>query len=119
VPPEVQVSIVLASADTWTEAEFEKLAAASFRKAGWQAFHTARGRGRDGDWMTNTSEPGLPDWLFIRPPHVVFIELKKQAGRPTPEQRKVIASIQRCTSVEAWFARPSDWPSLVEIREGA
>lgn len=119
VPPEVQISVVLASADSWTEAEFARLAAATFRRAGWMAFHSERGRGERGDWMTNTSEPGLPDWLFIRPPHLVFIEMKKQSGRATRDQVKVIASIQACTEVEAWFARPSDWATLVRIREGA
>lgn len=116
VPPEVVLSTVVQYADTYTEAEFSNLVVARFRDAGWMCFHAERGRGRDGDWMTNTSDPGLPDWLFIKAPTVLFIELKKQRrSKPSPDQVRVIAELQQCTSVEAYFGRPADFPALIAL----
>lgn len=110
------LATVVHYADSYTEAEWSNLVVARFRDAGWMCFHAERGRGRDGDWMTNTSDPGLPDWLFIRPPTVLFVELKRQRNRkPAPEQVRVIAALQACTTVEGYFARPADFPALMAL----
>lgn len=114
-PPEVRLSIVVREANSYTEAEFQSLVVARFRDAGWMCFHAERGRGRAGDWMTNTGDAGLPDWLFIRPPLVLFVELKTEKGSASPEQVRVIAALQKCTRVEAYFVPPHDYPALMNI----
>jgi hypothetical protein len=114
-PPEVRLSIVVREARSYTEAEFQSLVVARFRDAGWMCFHAERGRGRDGDWLTNSGDKGLPDWLFIRPPVMLLIEMKRESGKPSPEQVRVIRAVQSCTRVEGYFARPSDFPHLMAI----
>lgn len=115
-PPEAILATVVRYADSYTEAEWSNLVVARFRDAGWMCFHAERGRGRDGDWMTNTSDAGLPDWLFIKAPRMLFIELKRQANkRPSPEQVRVIAEIQRCETVEGYFGRPLDFAALMQL----
>lgn len=116
VPPQARLAAVVQWATTYTEAEWQSLVVSTFRDAGWMCFHADRGRGRDGDWLTNTGDAGLPDWLFIRPPTALFIELKKQKGsKPTTDQVRVIAALQACTNLEAYFARPAQFPTLHEL----
>lgn len=110
------MATVLRYADTYTEAEWSSLVVARFRDAGWMCFHAERARGRDGDWMTNTGDDGLPDWLFIRPPTLLFVELKRQKGsKASPSQVRVIGAIQQCTEVAGYFARPAQFDKLMAI----
>lgn len=67
---------------------------------GWWCFHVLRSRG---------SEAGLPDLLLVRPPRVVFLELKRENGRLSAAQRSVLAFLGACPGVEALLIRPRDW----------
>jgi len=115
IPLEAQAQHIVQWADTFPERTFERAVVRWFRLQGWRAFHDERMRGRDGDWLTNSSEPGLPDWVFIRPPYCLFIELKKQSGKPSKEQVRVIKDLQACDRLGAWFARPSDAVTLLGL----
>lgn len=59
---------------------------------------------------------GLPDWLLIRPPRVVFAELKVDGGRVRPAQKEVRALLARCPGVEVytWWL-PAAWPQVREV----
>lgn len=119
-PPEARLAVVVQYADSYTEKEWSSLVVARFRDAGWLCFHAERGRGRDGDWLTNTGDDGLPDWLFVKRPMALFVELKKQKGsKPTEEQVRVIAELQACAQLAAFFARPADFPRLMRLCDGA
>lgn len=61
------------------------------------------------------STPGLPDLLLVRPPRVVFLELKTNAGRPTQAQLDWLGDLVRCPGVEAYMLRPSDWPQIQAV----
>lgn len=107
IPLAEQLSCVLAHADTWSEKAFERVVIRWFRLHGWLAFHDPR--------TTPSTEPGLPDWVLINPPHVLFIELKKQTGKASTDQVRVIKAIQRCDYVSGYFARPSDAGTLLAL----
>jgi hypothetical protein len=107
VPDDVLASIATKYADQFTEAQFNRFGAGLFRRNGWRAFH---------DPMTTPStDPGLPDWVFIKPPTVLFLEFKKQDGRPSAAQVRVIRDLQACTEVGGFFARPADTPHLLTL----
>lgn len=58
------------------------------------------------------SESGFPDRVFLKPPRVVFAELKAEKGRIRPKQREWLAALAQC-HVEVYLWRPSDWPIIV------
>jgi hypothetical protein len=82
---------------------------------GWLVCHVRKGKVRDGGFLTTTSAAGFPDVVMMRAPQLVFLELKSQAGRSSPEQLEWIAGLQACAGVEAYVARPKDWPHIFDL----
>ena len=69
----------------------------------------------DGYWPSRAERAkraGFPDLVLIRPPRVLFLELKRQTGRLSPIQREVIDQLDACPGVEVQVARPSDWEQV-------
>jgi hypothetical protein len=87
-----------------SEKEWQAKVEATARYQGWWCYHPLRSRG---------SEKGWPDLVMLRPPTALFIELKAEKTRVTPEQRMVMNLLERCTEMQVGLWRPSDWP-LVE-----
>jgi hypothetical protein len=57
---------------------------------------------------------GLPDLVMVRPPRVIFVELKSQHGRLGLWQAAAIALLERCPGVSVFCWRPSDWQNIVQ-----
>ena len=72
---------------------------------GWRTYHT---------WSSKHSAAGLPDVLAIRRPRVVWLELKSQRGRATPEQLAWIVAREACGQ-EVYIVRPLDAERLARI----
>jgi len=70
---------------------------------GWSVYHP---------WMSVRSAAGFPDLVMVRPPRVVFAELKTERGRVTPAQEAWLALLRACPGVEAYLWRPADWEAL-------
>lgn len=87
-----------------SEAEFS-LELASFAKlTGWLGYHTHDSR---------HSEPGFPDWVFVRERHL-FAELKTNRGRLSKAQEVWIARLRNAgAEVHVW--RPCDWDEVVDV----
>lgn len=62
------------------------------------------------------SKRGFPD-LVLCGREVIFVELKKETGRVTTEQREWIDSL-RHAGVRAMVWRPSQWPQIEEFLRG-
>jgi hypothetical protein len=101
----------------WKPSE-EELQANVLRTAGllgWRYYHTRDSR---------KSAGGFPDLVLVRPPRLVFVELKRlperlAAGRPTAEQQAWIedlSEIDRLIRADAAACRPDDIGR--EIRSG-
>ncbi len=89
-----------------TEAEFQRQVVKVAEMYGWRTSHVKRARqGRV--WVTPTAK-GFPDLTLVRPPQLVFLELKKVGGRATPEQIEWVAALQQCAGVEAYIVGPAD-----------
>lgn len=70
----------------------------------WISYHTHDSR---------RSEPGFPDLVLVRPPSVLFVELKTDTGRTTPTQKTWIKALEQCPGVEVYLWRPRDFEAIV------
>ena len=68
----------------------------------WLTYHTYR---------SDRSEPGFPDIVLVRPPRLLFMELKSDKGKLTEEQAEWMALLEQVLGVECALVRPSDWIS--------
>lgn len=88
-----------------SEKEFQSSVVDLAEAMGWRSWH-------DRDARRNAA--GLPDWILLRPPRLLFIELKSETGRLRPEQRAWIDELARCPGVEVHVWKPGDWPEIEE-----
>lgn len=73
---------------------------------GWKVYHP---------WLSIRSERGFPDLTLVRPPRLVFAELKRDGARPTAAQSEWLDRLGRCTGVESYLWRPSDLDAIVLV----
>lgn len=71
---------------------------------GWWPFHV-----RDSRTVTAA---GWPDLVLLKPPRVLFLELKTATGRLRPEQVKVLRGLAD-SGQEVGVFRPTDLPRLL------
>ena len=62
-----------------TEADVQRGLIEAAQTGGWLVYHTHDSR---------RSRKGFPDLVLVRPPKVIFAELKGPGGRVTPEQHR-------------------------------
>jgi len=65
---------------------------------GWLCYHTYDAR---------RCEPGFPDLVMLRPPRLVFAELKTARGRVKAAQQTWLDAL-RAAGAEAYLWRPGD-----------
>jgi hypothetical protein len=71
---------------------------------GWTHYHTLRSRG---------SAPGFPDRTLWRD-RVIFVELKREGGKPSDRQREILTGIARAGG-ECYLWRPSDLDEIATV----
>jgi len=59
------------------------------------------------------SEKGFPDLVLVNPEkkRVVYIEIKRENDKPTPEQEDWILTL-KAAGQDAYIFRPSDWEDV-------
>jgi len=80
---------------------------------GWSWLHVRAGRTRD-SWRVPVSGPlgkGFPDLLLVRGERLLAVELKRDGGKPTPEQSEVLRLLSQA-GVTAMVWRPADWERI-------
>jgi Holliday junction resolvase len=92
-----------------TEREWQKTVTELLTQYGWAWWHGADNRPVNG--RIQNIRPGLPDLIAVRGARVIFIELKRETGKPTPEQ--VDALIKLDEAAEAYLWRPSDFETAL------
>ena len=93
-------------AELLSEKEFMVAVKEAAEIHGWLFYHT---------YDSRRSTPGFPDLVLVRPPEVIFVELKAQKGRVTAYQKHWSEALESCPGVEHYLWRPSDWDELVEV----
>ncbi len=88
-----------------SEKHFQSQVLELARLSGWRCYHTFDSR---------RSAPGFPDLVLVRPPVVLFAELKAEGGRVRPEQAAWLRVLGACPGVAVRLWRPGDWPEVEE-----
>ena len=70
---------------------------------GWRTYHTHDSR---------RSQRGYPDLTLIRPPELIFAELKTRTGRISPEQAAWLADLEQIPGVDTYIWRPADFDDV-------
>lgn len=65
---------------------------------GWLHFHV---------YDSRRSDPGWPDLTLVKPPQLIFVELKTDKGRVRPAQRDWLTRLALCGQ-EVYVWRPAD-----------
>ena len=89
-----------------SEKSFQRRVVQLARLYGWVCWHTLDSTG---------TLAGELDLRLVRPPRVIFAELKSEHGRVRLEQAQTIALLERCPGVEVFLWRPSHWQTIVEV----
>ncbi len=90
-----------------TEREFQEELLELLAYTGWSLrYHTFDSR---------RSGPGFPDIVAVRPPRVIFAELKTNEGRVRPEQAAWLQALWACPGAEAYLWRPRDIDQIAAV----
>ena len=101
------------------EASFQAVVVETARLAGWRVAHFRAAKTSKG-WRTPVTADGAgwPDLVLVRPPRLIFAELKSETGEVRANQTKWLDVLRLLPQAEVFVWRPSDWDSLVEILTG-
>jgi len=89
-----------------TEKELDTLIREIATRCGWIRYHTFNSR---------RSPSGFPDLVLVKPPRVVFAELKSGTGKPTPKQVEWLGLLSACPGVETFLWRPDDLDDIARV----
>src|SRR6185295_3024238 len=105
-----EAKYIIAGGTTATERELTTWVSDLAKACGWLVHHNPDSR---------RVQPGLPDLILLRPPTLLFVELKKlgRAGKLRVEQKEWIDSLQRCGQ-EAMVWTPSEIPEIWSVLTG-
>jgi VRR-NUC domain len=101
------------------EQSFQSVVVEVARLAGWRVAHFQAARTAQG-WRTPVTADGAgwPDLVLVRPPRLIFAELKSETGQVKPLQTEWLDVLRLLPQVEVFVWRPSDWGDLVAILTG-
>ena len=102
------------------EAAFQAVVVEIARLAGWRVAHFRAARTEKG-WRTPVAADGAgwPDLVLVRPPRIVFAELKSERGKLSARQADWIGALRLLPAAEVYVWRPDDWDELVETLTGS
>lgn len=95
-----------------SEAQFQRQVLQLAKLCGWRTAHFRPGLDRRGNWQTAVAGDGagFPDLVLVRE-RVLFVELKTDTGRLTPDQEAWRQAAQAAGATHhVW--RPRDWPAI-------
>jgi hypothetical protein len=73
---------------------------------GWRRYHT---------WLAKHSSAGFPDEVLVRPPRLLFVELKAERGTLRPDQEAWLEALRAVPGVEVYVWRPSDMDEIAKV----
>ena len=98
-----------------TERDWQRQVTEAAELFGWTWAHFRPAQTSKG-WRTPVSGPlgsGYPYLVLVRDSRLIFVELKAQDGRLTPDQRHVLDVLGKAVECHVW--RPADLPAVLEV----
>lgn len=95
--------------ELWSERDLATAVADLARLGGWLRYHT---------YWSKKSPRGFPDEVLVKPPRVIFAELKTETGKATEAQQAWLDALKQCPGVETYLWRPSDLDDIALILTG-
>lgn len=92
-----------------TERDYQDLIISAAKTFGWTCYHT---------YLSRRSEPGFPDLCLVKPPTLIFLEVKTEHGRVGPRQAHWIAILGAVPGVIARIVRPSQFSEIELLLRG-
>lgn len=94
-----------------TENQLQKAVIEMARYLGWRVAHFRPAQTQTGRWVTAVEGDGkgFPDLVLVRPPRIIFAELKSEKGRKSLDQEIWLGYLSRCPGVEVAVWRPTHW----------
>lgn len=89
-----------------TERDFQRQVADVAKLFGWSLYHPQ---------LSKWSERGWPDLALVRPPRLVFAELKRENGKTTEHQDRWLGLLRGVPGVEVFLWRPSDLEQIAAV----
>ena len=90
---------------SWSERKLQSEVEALAKLAGWLYFHV---------YDSRRSAYGFPDVVLLRPPYLIFAELKSARGKLTAHQKLWARLLRLVPGVEYYEWRPADWDAIIE-----
>jgi hypothetical protein len=75
------------------------------RRFGWRRYHA---------WLSKHSPAGFPDACLVRPPRLIFAELKAERGKLSAEQAAWLGALRQVPGIEVYEWRPADMDVIAE-----
>lgn len=89
-----------------SEDAFQRQVEAQLTGWNWLLYHTRF------SWK---SQAGFPDLVAVRPPRVVFVELKRFGGKLSASQERWRDALRACPTVEWHCFTPEDWETIGRV----
>ena len=77
---------------------------------GFRVFHVYDSRKSIGE--------GFPDLVMVKPPRLLFVELKRETGTVSPKQLEWLGALMMCPQVEVHVWKPRDTDAALRVLEG-
>src|SRR5437870_12741842 len=102
----------IANPQALKESQLQKAILELAQRLGWRVAHFRTSKAESGAYLTAQSgHLGFPDLVLLRPPRLVFAELKSVKGRLSVEQGLWLNGLKTVAGVETFCWRPDDWTS--------
>ena len=98
-----------------TEQQFTNSVLEYAKAYGWKRFHV-RMSGVGGSNVQG--DRGFPDLVLVRPPRLIFAELKVGKSKPRPEQNEWLVALLNSSSAEVYLWTPVDWSHVLATLAG-
>ena len=88
-----------------TEKQLEQQVKELAKLFNWKYYHT---------WRSIHSPAGFPDCVLVRPPRLIFAELKSDKGLVSDKQQEWLDELNQVPYIEVFVWRPDDFEEIVE-----